>query len=348
MRIVLLNEKRTERDAMVRALPQGSYVAEAVGDERAALAAIMRESPQIIVFSVPSKDGQDLARRLKGADSSGQAYMIALLDSAPSGKEIASVIDAGVNDFLRRPVVDAEFLERLKAPGRLIRWANSLARPAVFDLSAPVDVSRLQAWKDLGSLVADDLSQIAGQPFAVCKGWPKHFSNNLRSATIPMSLAGDQLEVRLSIVVDTAALAWVRETLLGDAQANDEATDDALRELSNTAGGAIKRAALSENVALTTGLPRTDGSSPPSEQPSWTLTLEGSNTCLAVVGEIRKRENQRLAASLLAEGMVVAHDVRNEGGILLVPAGSRLTGTTAAKLAKMLGPRFFLEVAPAA
>jgi hypothetical protein len=46
--------------------------------------------------------------------------------------------------------------------------------------------------------------------------------------------------------------------------------------------------------------------------------------------------------------MVLVHDVRNEGGVLLVPAGSRLTSTSAAKLAQMLGPRFFLEVAPAA
>jgi hypothetical protein len=33
---------------------------------------------------------------------------------------------------------------------------------------------------------------------------------------------------------------------------------------------------------------------------------------------------------------------------LLVPAGSRLTGTSAAKLAKMLGDGIYLEVAPAA
>jgi hypothetical protein len=51
-------------------------------------------------------------------------------------------------------------------------------------------------------------------------------------------------------------------------------------------------------------------------------------------------------SSQLAEGMILAHDVRTEAGILLAPSGCRLTGTTAAKLAKMLGPRFFVEVAP--
>jgi len=273
---------------------------------------------------------------------------VALYDGTPAGREIAGVIDAGAHDFLRPPVLDAEFVERLKAPGRLIRWAHSLARPAVFDLSTPVDVTRLQAWKDLGALVAEDLSQIAGQRFAICRGWPTHFRHGLRSATIPMSLAGDQLEVRVSIVVDVSTLTWVRDALLGDANANDEATDDALRELANTAGGAVKRAALAENITLTTGLPSTDPSPLISDHPCWTLTLSGGNASVVVVGEIRNRENQRVPASQLTEGMIIAHDVRNEGGILLVPAGSRLTDTTAAKLAKMLGPRFFLEVAPAA
>jgi hypothetical protein len=219
----------------------------------------------------------------------------------------------------------------------------------VFDFSAAPDVSGLRAWENLGALVAEDLGQLAGHPFAVSDGWPARFTSDVQSATIPMSLAGDQLEVRVSIAVDSNALSWLRQSLLGDAAANDEATDDALRELANTAGGAVKRAALCENITLTTGLPTNDrAASFPSASRCWTLTLDGADTCIAVVGEIRKRENQRVAASELSEGMVLAHDVRNEGGILLVPAGSRLSSTTAVKLAQMLGPRFFLEVAPAA
>jgi DNA-binding response OmpR family regulator len=349
VRIVLLNDRKTEREAIMRALPPATYRAEAVSDEPSALAAITRDAPQIVVFSVPSKGGQDLARRLKAVDASGQAYLLALFESAPSCGEVASIIDAGVHDFLRRPVVEAELLARLQAPRRLMRWAQSVARPAVFDLSAQVDVGGMKAWKDLGALVAEDLSQVAGQPFQMTPGWPQHFTHELESATIRMSLAGDQLEVRVSIVVDSTTSKWLKEALLGDPNASTEATADVLREFANTAGGALKRAALSENVTLTTGIPSTDKSPGiPNKHPCWTLTLEGGAGCVAVVGEIRTRENQRVPASQLSEGMVLAHDVRNEGGILLVPAGSRLTGTSAAKLAQMLGPRFFLEVAPAA
>jgi len=53
-------------------------------------------------------------------------------------------------------------------------------------------------------------------------------------------------------------------------------------------------------------------------------------------------------AAQLAEGMVRAQDIRSEGGVLILPAGSRLTATSANRLAAMIGPRYFLEVAPAA
>ena len=123
---------------------------------------------------------------------------------------------------------------------------------------------------------------------------------------------------------------------------------DALRELANTAGGALKRAALTESVALTTGLPVDDNAARfPGKHICWSLTLQDGG-CFAVVGEILARGNERISAAKLAEGMVIAHDVRNESGILLVPAGARLTSTSALRLAAMLGPRFFLEVAPAA
>lgn len=348
MRIVLLDEKKLEREALMRTLATAKYSAECVSDEASALAAITREPPQIVAFSVPAKGGADLVRRLKGADASNQAYLLALFDAAPSGHDLSTVLEAGANDFMRRPLLDAELLERLKAPARLMRWARAVA-PTAFDFSAPLQVSGLKSWTSLGQLVAADLSEMAGQTFSASKAWPEGFSSALRGAVIPMSLAGEQIELRVSIVADEAALHWLKATLLCDPDASAAAADDALRELANTAGGALKRAALAENVSLTTGIPITEPVTPPSASHAcWTLVLDGGGCRLAVVGEVRKRSNERVASSKLAEGMILAHDVRTEAGILLAPAGTRLTVTTAAKLAKVLGPRAHIEVAPPA
>lgn len=348
MRILLLNDKRNERDAIVKALPRSSYQIEVAADERAAVDFISRQSPEVVIFSALAKGTDDFARRLRSVDKA-QAYFIAILDSNVGQKDLGAMLSVGVNDFVRRPVVDAEILERVKAPARHLRWAKSLTRPAAFDLSVGVDMGRIQAWQALGTTVADDLGQVAGQPFVVADGWPRRFPEVTRAASIPMSLAGDQLEVRVSIAVDTTTASWIRATLLGDPSADAAAVDDVLRELANTSGGALKRSALSENIALTTGIPVNEQLKV-KDSPNckcWTLSIEGTDATIAVIGEVLAKENKRVAASQLCEGMIIAYDVHSEAGVLLVPAGSRLTSTTAAKLGKILGQRF-LEVAPAA
>ena len=348
MRVILLNDRRAERDAMVRALPPDTYHVEAMGDEHAALTAIAREAPQIVLFSAPPKGGSDLARRLRGAENAADAYLLAIVEATPTHREISSLIGAGVQDFMRRPFVEGELIERVKAPERLLRWARSISQPRAFDFSA-LDVSNLRAWRNLGQLVADDFGGMAGRAFSVAAGWPAQIAPGAASATMPMTLAGDQLEVRLSLVADATALAWVREALLLDANADEAATRDTLRELANTAGGAFKRAALSEHVTLTAGIPSDDSAARLSgKHTAYSLTIEGGACTFALVGEIRSLHNVRISAAKLEEGMVLAHDLRNEGGVLLVPAGSRLTSTSAIRLALMLGPHYFVEVAPAA
>jgi len=334
---------------MLRALTHAAYRVEAVPDEQAALAAIEREAPQLVLFSMPAKGAADLTRRLRGADASGSAYLLAICEASAGAKDIAAILDAGAHDFMRRTNWETELIERAKGPTRHLRWAHSLAKSAAFDFSAGADIRQLQTWQRLPALVAEDLWHMVGQSFAVTRGWPPRFDGHVRSASIAMTLAAEQLEVRLTIAVDPTSVGWLRTTLLGDANAADEAVDDALRELTNTAGGAIKRAALAENVTFTIGLPTTNAAVPAhDDSTTWSLALEDGTGCLAIFVEIRSLGNLRVQASKLTEGMVVAHDVRNEGGILLIPAGARLTTTSAARLARVLGASFYLEVAPAA
>ena len=347
MRVLIFDDRRSERDALAKTLTSASCHVEAVSDESSAVAAITREPPQVVVFSPPARGADEAVKRLRRVDASGQAYILAILDGMPTHKDLSNLIAAGVNDFMRRPVSDAELIERVKAPTRLLRWLHSVAKPTAFDFSAPVDVAHLQGWQNLGAIIAEDLSQLVGQTFNVCSGWPSIFSNGIRGATIPMSLAEDQIEVRVSIGVDASAAQWLGATVLGDPDASEPMVDDALRELANTAGGALKRNFLSESVTLTTGIPINEALANVAGRSAWTLRLDGG-ICLTAIGEIRSKENQRVAASALAEGMIIVHDVRSEGGLLLVAAGSRLTSSAAAKLAKVLGPKNFLEVAPAA
>jgi hypothetical protein len=338
MNVIVVNDKKAERDSIVLALQKASISAEGVADAKTAVASIVREPPSVAVVSWPASGGADLVRLLHGADPSGQMFILALL------------VAAGANDFMRRPLLETELVARTQAPGRHLKWATSVAKPGVFDFSAGPDLTRTAMWRNMGALVCGDLCSMVGQTPEPAPGWPKTFARDLRGATIAMSLASDQVELRVSVMADRPTVLWLGESLLGEASPGDAAIDDLLRELANTAGGAVKRAALPESITLTTGLP-TNTSTVRYEGAGvqcWTLPLDGAKSRLAIVGEIRKRENQRVAASSLREGMVLAHDLRTESGALLVAAGSRLTSTAAQRLAQVLGPRFFVEVATAA
>jgi len=98
---------------MVRALPQDTYRVEAVADETAALAAIAREAPQVVVFSAPSKGGQDLARRLRGGENAAEAYLLAIVEAAPANKELSNLISAGVHDFVPKPYTAERLLKAI-------------------------------------------------------------------------------------------------------------------------------------------------------------------------------------------------------------------------------------------
>jgi CheY-like chemotaxis protein len=350
MNVLVLNDKKPERDTIVRVLQQASYTVEAFADVKGAMSSITRAPPQVLVMSWPNIGGPDLIRLLRGADASHQMYLVAVLDPTPGGRDIPQPLAAGAHDVLRRPLLEPELVARVQAPTRLLKWATGVSRPVAFDLSTSMDVTALAMWKTMGNVVSADLAQMVGDDGPIRSGWPKGFDCNLRGATIAMSLASDQVEVRVSIIGDRTALRWLAGTLLGDADADEAAVNDVLRELANTAGGAVKRAALPDGIALTTGIPinepvvRLQGD----RVQNWTMPLDTGKACLAIVGEVRSRENQRVAASDLKEGMVLVHDLRSESGTLLVKAGSRLTTTTATRVAQMLGPRFLVEVACAA
>ena len=348
MNVVVLNDKRPERELMVRVLQQASCTVEAFAESRAAMDRICRLPPQVLVLSWPSSRGADLVRTLRGADSSRQMYVIAILDGVPGGREIPPPIAAGVHDFIRRPLLEPELVARVQGPARLYKWAKSVTQPVALDLTSALDITRLTTWKTMGEVVAADLAQMVGDDGPVRAGWPEAFGRGLRGATIPMSLPSDQLEVRVSIVADRPVLQWLGGVLLGDSNAGEPAMNDVLRELANTAGGAVKRAALPEGIALTTGIPVNEASVPTlgDRTKSWMMPLNAGKSCLAIVGELRSHENQRVGASELREGMVLVHDLRSGDGTLLVKAGARFTSTTAARVAQMLGPRFLIEVAP--
>lgn len=75
--------------------------------------------------------------------------------------------------------------------------------------------------------------------------------------------------MRVSVIVDPTALRAIARAVMGEDALDDAGQRDLLRELANTAGGALKRAYAAENISLTTGLPVDDEAPLPSETTRW-------------------------------------------------------------------------------
>ncbi len=263
------------------------------------------------------------------------SYLIVISDVAA---DIAPLLKAGAQDFVRRPVVVEELVARAAAPARVREWVNA---------SSEFDVRSMRTWPELPKLVAEDLSRLIGAPLLAPLKSIAASPDGIRAGSILLSLAKHKVEISLSIVADKAAQAWLCNTLLGNANPDAGMIEDVLRELSNTAGGSVKRAALVEGITLTAGLPKNDAPAPIEIDARTTWHLS-EDFFLALVVEVRKKENLHIPASKLTEGMVLVDDVRNRSGALLAAAGTRLTSTTAARVGMILGAGIIVEVADAA
>jgi len=331
MSILVYDERSSERDAIVVALQRSAVCVQVVVDAKALFTAIT-EPHDAVIHGFRGPVHLETVRTARA--SCPASYLIAVIDSSA---EIPALLAAGAQDFVRRPVAAEEIVARVAAPKRVEEWVRA---------SAPFDHLALSGWNDIGAVVAQDLSEMLGHRLVAVEGAAFDWSSCVRSAAITMSLTKRHVEMRVSLAADRAALGWLTGLLLGDGHADQNATDDVLRELTNMAGGGLKRT-LAKQLTLTTGLPKSGPAAAPrtGRFSSWLLSKD---VLLALIVEVRRRENLRVPASKLSEGMVLVADLRNESGALLAAAGTRLTSTTAQRVGQILGEECIVEVADAA
>ncbi len=348
MRLIIVDEKKLERESIARALQSTHHAIEVAADGRCALAAFAREPAQVILFVGPSSSAIELLRKVRAAQGQEHCYFVVLPESVMPG-EITALYAAGVDDFMRRPFLPEELVARVDAPCRIRGYAAALLKSPAYDWSSALDVRKLRAFADTATVVAGDLAQVVGEHLDVAKGAPLDpHSPAFRCATIPMSLAADGLELQVSVVADASAMGAICRAVMGE-ELDEAGQLDLLRELANTAGGAVKRAYGAENVVLTTGLPvDRQAPAPGPDTRWWMLRAKEAGAIFGLACEVQQTQKGRVPASGLEEGMVITSDLRNESGALLVAAGTRLTSTSADRVRRALGPGFLVSVSRAA
>jgi len=124
--LLIVDDDSAIRRMLERTLVAEGYRVRAVGDGGAALAAVERSLPDLLVLDVamPGLDGLAVAERLR---SKGLSLPSLFLTARDAVSDRVAGFEAGGDDYLVKPFAVAELLVRVRA---LLRRAPHAAAPA--------------------------------------------------------------------------------------------------------------------------------------------------------------------------------------------------------------------------
>jgi two-component system, OmpR family, response regulator MprA len=114
MRILIVDDDRSLRDALRRALVLGGYDTVSAADGNDALTQVLEVNPDAVLLDVglPDIDGLEVSRRLRAA---GNRVPILMLTARDAIEDRIDGLDAGADDYLVKPFDVGELKARLRA-----------------------------------------------------------------------------------------------------------------------------------------------------------------------------------------------------------------------------------------
>ncbi len=343
--------------------------------ERARLATILREARMDLLMPKDVVEARSALRDkpIKLALLCAQAYdepllaVVRALDEARSARSVSLVlvgeempddfflkaIKAGVDGDMRRRKSKEIVLAHLEAKGRLARRPASerliteagpvAAKPAGSALEL---VTRASSWQGSRDLLRDAAAAFLTVPARV---GPAPTSDGALAAgcQIVMGNAADSVELRLALGADTKSIKQLAMHLFGEE--GEDMGNELLSELSNILMGTLKTSFSAEEIKFAAGLPE---SVPAARvlQPATSYGLQASfelqlaDARIVIYLGVRSSAVASVNVTSLREGMVVAGDIFNPKGLMLVRSGTRLSLNMVEKLRGILTPKQQIEV----
>ncbi len=150
MRILIVEDERSLRDALVDVLARRGFEVEAEADGVAGLAAAVRGDVDLLLLdlTLPRMDGIEICRRVR---MERPALSILILTAHGSEDDRVKGLRAGADDYLVKPFGTAELLARIDALCRRASIAPADAEMLIID-GCVLDLGRCEARRDESSM----------------------------------------------------------------------------------------------------------------------------------------------------------------------------------------------------
>jgi diguanylate cyclase (GGDEF)-like protein len=133
-RLLLAEDEPTQRMILERQLRNAGYLVETANDGAEALQKILDGEFQILItdWDMPGMDGRTLCKRVREAKLKGYVYTL-LLTSHSEIEDVVAGLQAGADDYVRKPPNPAELLARLNTGRRVVELERRVQQMLITD-----------------------------------------------------------------------------------------------------------------------------------------------------------------------------------------------------------------------
>jgi DNA-binding response OmpR family regulator len=128
VKILAVEDDAVARAVLRKALYRLEHDVIEAGDGEAAWALMQQEPVRVVVsdWMMPIVDGLELCRRIRAQPSKEYIYFILLTSNDATEENRRAAADAGVDDFLTKPLDLTELWTRLRVAERLLRFTTQV------------------------------------------------------------------------------------------------------------------------------------------------------------------------------------------------------------------------------
>ena len=254
-------------------------------DIESAIKEINANPPRMVVTDLRFMEstGLELTKHIRTLDKSQYVYVV-MLTSSGNDTTLSQCFEAGVDDFVEKPFRPDAIVSRLRAGERILELETNLraksreletalrridiaaaqralAKAAEVAAAAPAAgetpldaLLGTETWRDLESHLSKAMTDFFQLPFASSKTREDRAEPFV--AEVALSDPSKQLELGLSVVIDTDSMKKLGAALLGDEDL--EGAQALVLEVANILMGTLKTAFTAHGFTFTGGIPTTE------------------------------------------------------------------------------------------